>query len=222
MLSGHNSHQVGLDADIWLTQMPDRTLSGEEREFMSAVNMVREDRLDIDPQVWTPERTELIRTAAEDPNVERIFVNAASRKHYAATHGRTGIGSPRCGHGRDTIITSTSVFTARPIVRNASRNRRRSRAMVAGMNSTTLGDRPPKMSKLDLREAAVRRLQGGIAASPRDIGSGDGTRFCRGASGGAISRHRTGYSREDEGARDFHCARPKSLSGHFRPDYKVF
>jgi penicillin-insensitive murein endopeptidase len=80
MLSGHNSHRVGLDADIWLTQMPDRTLSREEREFMSAVNMVREDRLDIDPQVWTPERTELIRTAAEDPNVERIFVNAAIKK----------------------------------------------------------------------------------------------------------------------------------------------
>ena len=49
MLSGHASHQVGLDADIWLTPMPDRMLSREEREFMSAVNMVREDRRDIDP-----------------------------------------------------------------------------------------------------------------------------------------------------------------------------
>ena len=80
MLSGHTSHQVGLDADIWLTQMPDRTLSREEREFMSAVNMVREDRLDIDPEVWTHERTELIRTATQDPDVERIFVNAAIKK----------------------------------------------------------------------------------------------------------------------------------------------
>jgi penicillin-insensitive murein endopeptidase len=80
MLTGHTSHQVGLDADIWLTPMPDRTLSREEREFMSAVNMVREDRLDIDPEVWTHERTELIRTAAQDPDVERIFVNAAIKK----------------------------------------------------------------------------------------------------------------------------------------------
>jgi penicillin-insensitive murein endopeptidase len=80
MLSGHTSHQVGLDADIWLTPMPDRTLSREEREFMSAVNMVREDRRDIDPEVWTRERTELIRTAARDPDVERIFVNAAIKK----------------------------------------------------------------------------------------------------------------------------------------------
>ena len=32
MLTGHASHQIGLDADIWLTPMPDRTLSREERE----------------------------------------------------------------------------------------------------------------------------------------------------------------------------------------------
>ena len=32
MLTGHASHQVGLDADIWLTPMPDRELSREERE----------------------------------------------------------------------------------------------------------------------------------------------------------------------------------------------
>jgi penicillin-insensitive murein DD-endopeptidase len=80
MLTGHASHQVGLDADIWLTPMPDRRLSTEEREFMSATEMVREDRLDVDPKVWTHEHTELIRAAAEDPDVERIFVNAAIKK----------------------------------------------------------------------------------------------------------------------------------------------
>src|SRR5207237_5886607 len=32
MITGHSSHQVGLDADIWLTPMPDRTLTREERE----------------------------------------------------------------------------------------------------------------------------------------------------------------------------------------------
>jgi penicillin-insensitive murein DD-endopeptidase len=80
MLTGHSSHQVGLDADIWLTPMPDRTLSHEEREFMSATEIVREDRLDVDTSVWTHAHTELIRTAAEDPDVERIFVNAAIKK----------------------------------------------------------------------------------------------------------------------------------------------
>src|SRR5215475_224430 len=48
-LSGHASHQIGLDADIWLTPMPDHLLSRQEREEMSATMMVRDDRLDIDP-----------------------------------------------------------------------------------------------------------------------------------------------------------------------------
>ncbi|MDB5619554.1 penicillin-insensitive murein endopeptidase, partial [Tardiphaga sp.] len=41
MITGHASHQVGLDADIWLTPMPNRQLSRNEREEMSAVMMVR-------------------------------------------------------------------------------------------------------------------------------------------------------------------------------------
>jgi penicillin-insensitive murein DD-endopeptidase len=80
MLSGHASHQVGLDADIWLTPMPDRKLSPEEREFMSATEMVRDDRLDVDTSLWTHQHTELIRAASEDADVERIFVNAAIKK----------------------------------------------------------------------------------------------------------------------------------------------
>ena len=142
MLSGHTSHQVGLDADIWLTPMPDRTLSREEREFMSAVNMVREDRRDIDPQVWTHERTELIRTAARDPEVERIFVNAAIKKALCREAGRIAIGSGRCGRGPVMTITSTFAFFVHPTIRNASRSRRQNWAMAAGMNSTT-GSRTP-------------------------------------------------------------------------------
>jgi penicillin-insensitive murein endopeptidase len=80
MITGHASHQVGLDADIWLTPMPNRMLSRNEREEMSAVMMVRRDRLDIDPTVWTPSHLSVIRAAAQEPSVERIFVNAAIKK----------------------------------------------------------------------------------------------------------------------------------------------
>ena len=48
MLTGHASHQIGLDADVWLTPMPARTLSREEREEMSAVDMVSEDGRSVD------------------------------------------------------------------------------------------------------------------------------------------------------------------------------
>ena len=67
-LSGHASHQIGLDADIWLTPMPDHRLSREEREEMSAVMMVRDDRLDIDPQVFTPGHLMVLRDAAQEPS----------------------------------------------------------------------------------------------------------------------------------------------------------
>jgi penicillin-insensitive murein endopeptidase len=79
-LSGHASHQIGLDADIWLTPMPDHLLSREEREETSAVMMVRDDRLDIDPKVFTPGHLAVIRDAAQEPSVQRIFVNAAIKK----------------------------------------------------------------------------------------------------------------------------------------------
>ena len=52
MITGHASHQVGLDADIWLTPMPDRELTRVEREEMSATMVVAEDRKDVDPKVW--------------------------------------------------------------------------------------------------------------------------------------------------------------------------
>ncbi|MEX0591712.1 MAG: penicillin-insensitive murein endopeptidase [Xanthobacteraceae bacterium] len=80
MLTGHASHQLGLDADVWLTPMPDRKLSKEERESMSATMIVRPDRLDVDANVWTPGHLQLIKAAAEEKGVERIFVNAAIKK----------------------------------------------------------------------------------------------------------------------------------------------
>jgi len=80
MLTGHLSHQVGLDADIWLTPMPPRTLSREEREEISAINMVAEDWNDIDPKAWTPAHLKVIKAAAADPTVERVLVNPAIKK----------------------------------------------------------------------------------------------------------------------------------------------
>jgi penicillin-insensitive murein endopeptidase len=77
MLTGHASHQIGLDADLWLTPMPRTKLNREERENMPAVNMARPDWRDVDPKHWTPAHGRLIRAAAADPRVERVFVNPA-------------------------------------------------------------------------------------------------------------------------------------------------
>jgi len=64
--------------------MPNRQLSRNEREEMSAIMMVRADRLDIDPGVWTPSHLAVIRAAAKEPSVQRIFVNAAIKKALCA------------------------------------------------------------------------------------------------------------------------------------------
>src|SRR5918992_1908438 len=40
MLTGHASHQIGLDADIWVTPLPRRRLSAGEREGISATPVV--------------------------------------------------------------------------------------------------------------------------------------------------------------------------------------
>src|SRR5690242_13576495 len=80
MRTGHASHQVGLDADIWLTPMPARELTRLEREEMSATMVVAEDRKDVDPNVWTPAHAAVIKAAAQDPQVVRIFVNPAIKK----------------------------------------------------------------------------------------------------------------------------------------------
>ena len=86
MLTGHASHQIGLDADVWLTPMPDKTLSGAEREEMSAVDMVRPDGLAIDPAHWSEKQAGVIRAAAEAPEVERIFINPAIKKALCERH----------------------------------------------------------------------------------------------------------------------------------------
>ncbi len=80
MRTGHWSHQVGLDADIWLTPMPNRELTREEREEMSAIDMVAADKRDIDPARWTPQHVAVIRAAAKDAAVERVLVNPAIKK----------------------------------------------------------------------------------------------------------------------------------------------
>ena len=85
MRTGHASHQIGLDADIWLTPMPDREFTRAEREETSATMIVATDRKDVDPNVWTPAHAALIKAAAQDPVVERIFVNAAIKKALCRT-----------------------------------------------------------------------------------------------------------------------------------------
>lgn len=80
MSSGHRSHQVGLDVDVWFRFAPPRRLSVDERESLSATTMVRADGLDVDPHAWSTLHVAVLRMAATDPRVDRIFVNPAIKR----------------------------------------------------------------------------------------------------------------------------------------------
>lgn len=73
MLTGHASHQTGLDIDIWMLQ-PDRlNLSRQEREDLSSISMRRE-RGAFTNSRWTEQHMQLLRAAASDDRTARIFV----------------------------------------------------------------------------------------------------------------------------------------------------
>lgn len=79
MLTGHASHQLGLDADIWFTPMPNRRLSRRERERLSATSMLG-SKTTVNEQIWTLSHARLVRRAASYKEVERIFVHPAIKK----------------------------------------------------------------------------------------------------------------------------------------------
>lgn len=89
MLSGHASHQIGLDADIWLTPMPARILTPKERETMVPRKVVK-SHFDIDPKIWTDAHAKIISRAAKDKNVARIFVHPPIKKALCEWAGKTG------------------------------------------------------------------------------------------------------------------------------------
>ncbi len=84
MLTGHASHQIGLDVDLWLTPAPDRKLSDDEREKLDARSGLKVDSAELDPQVWTAAHESFVRDAAQGENVTRVFVTPAIKKALCA------------------------------------------------------------------------------------------------------------------------------------------
>ena len=93
MLTGHRSHQIGLDADIWFTQMPNRRLTRRERERTSAISMLAPGGLSVNQQIWSMAHVRLIRRTASYREVERVLVHPAIKK--ALCVGATKLGGSR-------------------------------------------------------------------------------------------------------------------------------
>ncbi|WP_171175381.1 penicillin-insensitive murein endopeptidase [Ruegeria sp. HKCCD8929] len=73
MLSGHRSHQIGLDIDIWMRPANDLRLSRRNRENISSISMRRANGAFVNSS-WTGQHHAILRAAAKDKRVARIFV----------------------------------------------------------------------------------------------------------------------------------------------------
>jgi penicillin-insensitive murein endopeptidase len=103
MPTGHRSHQIGLDVDIWFEPAPPSPLAPSDREEVSAISMVFADGESVDPTSWTPWQAALLQRAALDPQVDRIFVNPAIKRILceSATTDRTWLQKIRPWWGHD-------------------------------------------------------------------------------------------------------------------------
>ncbi|MCW2245934.1 penicillin-insensitive murein endopeptidase [Azospirillum fermentarium] len=82
---GHASHQSGLDADIWLRlDLP--PMNRGARESLSEIKYVDYGSMTVIPS-WGERQAALIRTAAADPRVARIFVNPAIKRELCTAAG---------------------------------------------------------------------------------------------------------------------------------------
>ena len=73
MLTGHRSHQTGLDIDIWMLPPERLDLTVQEREDISSISMRRSAGAFTNDR-WTPQHEAIIRAAASDPRTARIFI----------------------------------------------------------------------------------------------------------------------------------------------------
>jgi penicillin-insensitive murein endopeptidase len=84
MTSGHASHQIGLDADIWMLPPRSLSLTEEERENISSIPVRSADQKSVTGN-WSNVHRELLKQAALDPRVDRIFVAAAVKIEMCKT-----------------------------------------------------------------------------------------------------------------------------------------
>ncbi|MFW8633416.1 penicillin-insensitive murein endopeptidase [Cribrihabitans pelagius] len=73
MLSGHRSHQIGLDIDIWMRPADRLNLSRSAREKISSISMRRARGAFVNGS-WSRAHHEILKAAAKDKRVARIFV----------------------------------------------------------------------------------------------------------------------------------------------------
>ncbi|WP_017999302.1 penicillin-insensitive murein endopeptidase [Paracoccus sp. N5] len=102
MVTGHASHQMGLDADIWMLPPQSLQLTRAQRERISSQSVV--NKAGTAPSaLWSGSHMAIIRAAARDPRVERIFIDPVAKVAMcqAATGDRSWLRKVRPINGHD-------------------------------------------------------------------------------------------------------------------------
>ncbi len=130
MTSGHASHQIGLDVDIWMLPPERLDLTRQEREDISSISIRTADQRKVNEN-WTDTHIGLLRAASEDPRVDRIFVAAAAKINMCEKAGEDRIWlqkiRPYYGHNYHFHVrlkcpeNSPSCITQKPTVNELSK-----------------------------------------------------------------------------------------------------
>ena len=86
MAGGHKSHQIGLDADIWLRPAAGRKFSRAQRNSLGSISVVR-NRHRLNRRNWTEAHARLLRRAASYKEVARIFVHPTIKRELCEWAG---------------------------------------------------------------------------------------------------------------------------------------
>lgn len=89
ILDNHSSHQTGLDADILYVKSPlssNTFLNPDEREIKRPVSLLRSDGEAVDHTRWSPVNNDILRMAATNEKVDRIFVNPAIKRELCSNY----------------------------------------------------------------------------------------------------------------------------------------
>lgn len=74
MISGHASHQIGLDVDLWYL-FPKKIPNTSLRESMNSPSVVWKQKEKVNRKFWTKIHAQVLAFAAKKQSVDRIFVN---------------------------------------------------------------------------------------------------------------------------------------------------
>jgi len=101
MPSGHGSHMNGMDVDIWFNLDPKPDLPPDAREEVDLPSMVLPDKSAIDPKRFGERQVRLLRLAAADPRVDRIFVHPTIKRALCDMPDRSWLHKIRPWYGHD-------------------------------------------------------------------------------------------------------------------------